>query len=688
MKAPRSKKKLTTLSLTVAAVTLLWLALSAGGSAPTTQAQSADTPTPEKGEEFGDQSLPPIEGKFSPPKHPKLDSNLNRIVEQVDTGQFSAQAAAGGAPIHREASVAVTLYIAEGYADAVRDFLEANGGDPRNIGVDYIEAYIPVSLLAETSQQEGVISVRAIIPAQPAQSAVVSEGVSAHGAPAWHAAGYKGQEVKIGVIDVSFKGFADLMGSELPATARWRCYTDVGVFTANSTDCVAEDIPESSRLHGTAVTEALFDIAPEAEYYIANTSSWGDLLATVDWMVSEGVDVINASVGWTFSGPGDGTSPFTYSPLKSVDAAVEGGMVWVNAAGNSARVNWFGAFTDSNANSIHNFSAIDECNGVRIEMEPLEGFTAQLRWDDSWGGATSDLDLYLIPVPEASSFTFTLSDAVAFSEEEQDGGAEDDPFEIIRLRHGDIPDGVYCFTVNRYKGAAPSWTQILVWGAARLQYYTADHSIANPAESANPGLLAVGAAGRNGSRDNPFDTTIIEPFSSQGPTTDDRVKPDIVGADGGQSLTYRWERNPNGYFFGTSQASPHVAGLAALVKQRFPDYTPQQIANYLKTDAEARGAVPNNTWGYGFAKLPESNATARTPSAPTFDESPAEMLSVAENTMRGTVLSNYSASDADGDAVSYKPERCGREVVHDFRCRRPDDSRITRRRQCDDSLRF
>ena len=38
---------------------------------------------------------------------------------------------------------------------------------------------------------------------------------------------------------------------------------------------------------------------------------------------------------------------------------------------------------------------------------------------------------------------------------------------------------------------------------------------------------------------------------------------------------------------------------------------------------------------------------------PVFDSAPATSLSVAENSARGTMLANYSASDADGDAVSY-----------------------------------
>ena len=128
--------------------------------------------------------------------------------------------------MHYGQSVAATLYIIEGYADAIASYLEANGASPRNIGTDYIEAYIPVSLLAEASEQEGVVSVRAIVPPYPDQGTIVSGGVAAHGVPSWHAAGYKGSGVKIGVIDLSFKGFAELMGSGLPTTVNARRHRD------------------------------------------------------------------------------------------------------------------------------------------------------------------------------------------------------------------------------------------------------------------------------------------------------------------------------------------------------------------------------------------------------------------------------------------------------------------------------
>ena len=245
-----------------AAASLALLLMLVTGSDTIVQAQTPDTPTPETTQGPGDwggvENLPSIEGKLNPPKYPNMDSNLNRIVEQVQTGQFTAQAAAANAPLSSDESVAVTIYVTEGFAAAIVAFLESNGASPRNVGIDYVEAYVPVSLLPDTSEQEGVIRIRSIIPPQPAQSTTGSEAASAHGAAAWHTAGLKGQGVRIGIIDTGFSGFRGLMGSELPSSVEARCYTNVGIFTANLTDCETGDDP-----HGTAVSEAAFDIAPE-----------------------------------------------------------------------------------------------------------------------------------------------------------------------------------------------------------------------------------------------------------------------------------------------------------------------------------------------------------------------------------------------------------------------------------------
>ena len=647
-------KKLSTLSLAVAAAAILWLALSTGDDQTAARAQTGDTPTPvsplEPFDEPGDQQLPAIQGKVNPPQYSNMDSNLNQIVEQAESGRFTAQAAAANAPIHSGASVAVTLYITEGYADAIADYLSDNGASPRNIGADYIEAYIPVTLLADASQQEGVISIQTIVPAQPAQGAVVSDGVSLHGATAWHAAGLKGQGVRIGIIDTGFQGFQTLMGTELPASVEARCYTDIGVFTSNPADCTDSEDAESRRLHGTAVTEAVFDIAPEATYYISNTSSWADLKSSVEWMVDHDVDVINHSVGWLWGGPGDGTSPYSNSPLGSVDTAVAGGITWANAAGNSATGTWFSGFTDTDSDKFHEFSGDDDCNNYGIYDDSGQIVPAiftrevelsiQLRWDDTWGGASKDLDLYLYKWNENTQ----EYDQYTWSEEEQSGGENHIPFERISEA---VPPGAYCLAVKHYEGSIPNWIQLQDVRGFLLEHHTLRGSIGSPAESANLGMLAVGASPA-------FDINSIEPYSSQGPTPDGRVKPDIVGVTRGQSVSYRSDNRPDGRWGGTSQASPHVAGLAALVKQNYPAYTPQQVTNYLKTHAEERGAAgPDNVWGYGFARLRASDAPSPSPSPspsplPTPGSNCVEPLN-DRTTVNGTWASGCNSIDPADD---------------------------------------
>ena len=541
-------------------------------------------------------------------KYPNLGSRLDQLVARVEEGEATAEDAAGDAPVHRAESVAVTIYLS-GNVDDVVSFLEDFGGDPRNVGEDYIEAYVPVSLLGPVSERPGVLRVREIVPPHTEYGDFTSQGVQAHLSAAWNQAGYSGQGVKIGIID-NFRGFGGLMGTELPSTVVARCYTDIGVFTQNLADCeavgdVTVPFPEcqdavqrravSSAEHGTMVAESVIDIAPEVTLYIANPRSWGDLQAAVDWMASQGVSVINQSQSWTFDGPGDGTSPHSASPLKTVDRAAARGVIWVNSAGNAAQDTWFGGYSDLDGDGFIEFDGgNDEVLG--IPERACRGSRVQLRWEDNWGGASTDLNLYLYNT-RTRQYIQSRSSA-----DEQSGESGHEPYETIvfwnRIDSDDL--GI---VVDHHGGDAPDWIQIMVRGVGSIEHHTGSGSITNPAESANPGMLAVGAAPW-------FDVNTIEYYSSRGPTPDGRVKPDIVGADCGETALAPLNENRRG-FCGTSQSAPHVAGMAALVRQRFPDYTPAQVAAYLKNHAQQRETPdPNNTWGHGFAQLPSPDREA------------------------------------------------------------------------------
>ncbi|MFN2468161.1 MAG: S8 family serine peptidase [Gaiellaceae bacterium] len=106
-------------------------------------------------------------------------------------------------------------------------------------------------------------------------------------------------------------------------------------------------------------------------------------------------------------------------------------------------------------------------------------------------------------------------------------------------------------------------------------------------------------------------------FSAAGPTSfDHRLKPDIA-APGGQILSATLPEaagTPFAVFDGTSMAAPHIAGAVALLLQRHPSWTPQQVKSALMSTAgvayadTARTAeAPVLLEGAGLANLPAAD---------------------------------------------------------------------------------
>ena len=513
--------------------------------------------------------------------YPNLGSSLNQLIASVEAGQ-PAEKAADNTPVHRAGEVAVTIYLS-GETDDLVAFLEDNGVSPRNVGEGYVEAYVPVTLLGPVSELPGVIRVREIAPAEPSQltQRVRGQGPLVHGSNVWNRAGYSGQGIKVGVIDITygFNGLRELRGDEVPLSVEARCYTDVGQFTSDLRDCEHTLFGND---HGTMVAEAVIDIAPDASLYVATPRSRGDKREAVEWMASQGVSVIAYSVTNGFYGPGDGTSPFGDSILHTVDRAVASDIVWVTGAGNDARRHWAGPYSAYVGEfvTVHHFEPGDWSNNFFL----LEGddITVQLRWDDTWGGASRDLNLLL--------WDFTAGDYAASSLDVQDGRQGQVPYELLSYRAP--ADGWYAAGASHESGSAPEWLQLVVWGVTSIEHYTEGRSIGTPAESANPGMLAVGAAPW-------YDVHEIEGYSSRGPTRDGRIKPDVIGASCGATALDEPEWRG---FCGTSQAGAAPRGHGSLGAGEVPRHDPGRGQ---RLSAEQREEPdPNNTWGHGFAVLP------------------------------------------------------------------------------------
>ncbi|MFE1951099.1 S8 family serine peptidase [Streptomyces sp. NPDC059524] len=101
-----------------------------------------------------------------------------------------------------------------------------------------------------------------------------------------------------------------------------------------------------------------------------------------------------------------------------------------------------------------------------------------------------------------------------------------------------------------------------------------------------PGVLTVGAVDRDDS---------TAQFSSRGPVAvTHTLKPEIAAPGVGISAASAGGRGVYAYrtMSGTSMATPHVAGAAAVVRQAHPDWTAQQIKAALVSSARTGDTVP------------------------------------------------------------------------------------------------
>ena len=476
-------------------------------------------------------------------------------------------------------AVAVSIDLDHLLTTSILDALLGAGARVVNSAARTVEAYVATDRLAALAAVDGVRAIRPI--RRRSATGSVSPVATLHGSAAWQAAGLTGAGVKVGIIDGGFAGMASLLGSDVPAAVHAHCYTAVGTFTANLADCA------NGETHGTAVAEAIFDMAPGIDLYLADPISSLDEQKAVRWMTGNGVRIINALFfsGLIFEGPGDGTSPYGDSLYALVDRAVASGALWVNAAGNAGDSGWTGPWTDPDSDGLLDFAP-----GVHTDSMTLAAgadVTVAIRWADPWGASSNNYDLQL----------YSGSTLVASSADVQAGAG--DPFEVVDYRAPQA--GTYGIRIRLVSGAPTSRMQLLVGTNedVKLTQQVADDTLPTPADSTNPGMIAVGAV----KLDQP---TVIEPYSSRGPTLDGRIKPDLVAADCAATVT-------DGPFCGTSEAAPFVTGAAAQVLQAVPTLTPVQLADWLRSHASPLGSpVPNSTFGAGrldLGPLPFTTAT-------------------------------------------------------------------------------
>lgn len=161
-------------------------------------------------------------------------------------------------------------------------------------------------------------------------------------------------------------------------------------------------------------------------------------------------------------------------------------------------------------------------------------------------------------------------------------------------------------------------------------------------------IIAVGAVNTNGT---------IAGFSSRGPTSDQRIKPDVSAPGVSIYCANRYGTDTYEAANGTSLATPLAAGVAALVRSARPELTPVQVRDALRATAD-NAAAPDNHRGWGLVNAFE----ALLANGLVISTNPKIYWSGNATTVMAWVVSKNTV-DANGVSLTYTATSVGRTVT-------------------------
>ena len=505
----------------------------------------------------------------------KIDPVLRQIQAHLSQAKTTAQAVAQlSSPLVKvDAQARVQVYLEMSSTD--KDTLAALSAYDVDIELvnaqqQLVQAWLPARQLEAIAEEEAV---RRIYP--PGYATVQVGSVTTQGEGILRAniarssLGVDGSGVRVGVISVGSEGLEDAQTSDdLPA--------DVQVLSPFTTCDVA--MFGLGCAEGTAMLEIVYDVAPSVTLGFCGARTSLEMIFCVATLIDDfNADIIVDDLAF-FSEPYFEDGPIA----RTVAAAVASGVIYTTSAGNLAARHYEAEFMGVavGENIVHDFGAAAgglSDTTLAIPLAPSGMMTIFMQWNDPFGASGNDYDMILFD--EADNI-------VGVGSRFQNG--DDDPFEVIAVQNPNETLTIVRLQVFQFSGADRRFELFINGDVGGPEYQIAAGSVQG--HGVVPGVLSTAAVD---AADPGSDT--VEFFSSRGPATiffpafQERQKPDVTTVDGVSVTGAGGFGSP---FFGTSAASPHTAGVAALVRQAAPGLSAAQIRTALSstaTDIEAPG---------------------------------------------------------------------------------------------------
>ena len=346
-----------------------------------------------------------------------------------------------------------------------------------------------------------------------------------------------------------------------------------------------DSFPQDTNGHGTQVAGIisangqLRGIAPEAEIFAYRVSDDGEsvpstlIVDAIKRAMQDDVDIINISLGVNM----------THSQIeRTVNDAIKNGIVVVAAAGNSGPdPNSIGS-PGSNPNAITVGATYNNRESSMVSTLQIGGEHFQV-----------------LPMVGTKTISKPIVADIEFGEFSREQDLKDidvDGKIVLAERGGEDPDEIVYFS-DKEKFAALNGAEAIIVYNNRPGIYFGELIHEFTPEGYNPTIPSLSMTQEDGLKikqmlsDNIIGTVdvfnhpdFIAMFSSRGPVSPFYFKPDLVAPGVFVNTT-----SVNNYYnitSGTSYAAPHVSGAVALLLNKNPDFSPEQIKSILVTTSD------------------------------------------------------------------------------------------------------